>query len=79
MQLEGIALDPDAENGVASIGAMDANNLAFTQTQQATQATQVRASLHTLSNMCYLCLGDHSTGFVEAEGNVHWCISRQHS
>ncbi len=40
MQLEGIALDPDAENGVASIGSMDANNLAFTQTQ-ATQATQV--------------------------------------
>ena len=42
MQLEGIALDPDAENGIASIGSMDANNLAFTQTQ-ATQASQVRA------------------------------------
>ncbi len=40
MQLEGIALDPDAENGIASIGSMDANNLAFTQTQ-ATQASQV--------------------------------------
>lgn len=40
MQLEGIALDPDAENGVALIGSMDANNLAFTQTQ-ATQASQV--------------------------------------
>ncbi|CAL5221945.1 g4221 [Coccomyxa viridis] len=41
--LEGIALDPDAENGVASIGSMDANNLAFTQTQ-ATQATQAPAT-----------------------------------
>lgn len=43
-QLEGIALDPDAENGVATIGSVDANNLGFSQTQ-ASQATQVRAIL----------------------------------
>ena len=42
MQLEGIALDPDAVNGIATIGAMEANNMAFTQTQ-ATQASQVCA------------------------------------
>ena len=40
VQLEGIALDPEAENGIASIGSVDANNLGFSQTQ-ATQASQV--------------------------------------
>ncbi len=40
MQLEGIALDLEAENGIASIGSVDANNLGFSQTQ-ATQASQV--------------------------------------
>jgi hypothetical protein len=43
VQLEGIALDPDAQNGVATIGSVDANNLAFSQTQAATQASQVSA------------------------------------
>ena len=66
VQLEGIALDPDAENGVASIGAMDANNLAFTQTQQATQASQARSSLHVLCTMCCLYFGHRSTIFSKA-------------
>ncbi|CAK0786570.1 hypothetical protein CVIRNUC_009783 [Coccomyxa viridis] len=36
--VEAIALDPDAEGGIATIGSMDANNLASTFSQ--TQATQ---------------------------------------
>lgn len=44
-QLEGIALSPDAEDGVGYIGSVAANNLSFTQTQgaatQAEPGTQV--------------------------------------
>ena len=41
-QVEAIALDPDAENGIASIGSMDANNLGSSQMQATQGASQVR-------------------------------------
>ena len=38
-QLEGIALSPDAQDGIGYLGSLQANNLTFTQTQaQASQA-----------------------------------------
>lgn len=42
VQLEAIAMDADAEDGVGSIGSVTASNLNFSQTQafQATQAEQ---------------------------------------
>lgn len=40
-QLEAIAMDADAEDGIGSVGAVQASNLNFSQTQafQATQGT----------------------------------------
>ena len=71
MQLEGIALDPDAENGVASIGSMDANNLAFTQTQ-GTQASQVCIQpQNTLNYLAWFML--MSTGSFEPALS-HTCV-----
>ena len=49
-QVEAIALDPDAEGGIATIGSMDANNLAPTFSQ--TQATQGGSQVRFASNSC---------------------------
>ena len=42
--MEAIALDPDSEDGIATIGSMDANNLStiFSQTQATQGGSQVR-------------------------------------
>ena len=40
VQLETIALSPDAEDGIGYIRSTTANNMNFSQTQAATQATQ---------------------------------------
>ena len=40
-QVEAIALDPDAEDGIATIGSMDANNLGFSQIQATQSGSQV--------------------------------------
>ena len=44
--MEAIALDPEAEDGIATIGSMDANNLAsaFSQTQATQGGSQVRSA-----------------------------------
>jgi hypothetical protein len=43
-QLEAIALDPEAQEGIGSIGSVRADNLGYSQTQstQAPQSSQVR-------------------------------------
>ena len=51
-QLEAIALDADAEDGVGSIGSVTASNLNFSQTQ-AFQATQAEAGSQVLFEHTY--------------------------
>ena len=52
-QVEAIALDPDAENGVATIGSMDANNLVVGFSQ--TQATQGGSQVWVVSILAVAC------------------------
>jgi len=60
VQLEGIALDLEAENGIASIGSVDANNLGFSQTQ-ATQASQVCTVIGCIESLPKHCAADQSS------------------
>ena len=71
VQLEGIALDPDAQSGVATIGSVDANNLAFSQTQAATQASQVSASTW---HCCLQGIDSVSDHKMSISDTVHSCV-----
>ncbi len=70
VQLEAIAMDADAEDGVGSVGSVTASNLNFSQTQ-AFQATQAELGSQVLLELTYFHASLRICALLLAVGTTH--------